>query len=87
MKRFVTILALAAIAWPAAAEQTLSLAGKWRFALERTGVGLTERWVEHKLLTIPGQQVRNFETAPVTLGFSSIFWNTAWTQRQPPTTL
>ena len=21
------------------------------------------------------------------LGFSSIFWNTAWTQRQPPTTL
>jgi hypothetical protein len=39
------------------------------------------------LLTIPGPQVRNFDTAPVKLGFSSIFWNTAWTGRQPPTTL
>ncbi len=39
------------------------------------------------LLTIPGQQVRNFEAAPVELGFSSIFWNTAWTHRQAPTTL
>ncbi len=39
------------------------------------------------LLTIPGAQVRNFDTAPVKLGFSSIFWNTAWTARQPPTTL
>ena len=39
------------------------------------------------LLTIPGAQVRNDETAPVQLGFSSIFWNTAWTDRQAPTTL
>ena len=39
------------------------------------------------LLTIPGNQVRKFDTAPVKLGFSSIFWNTAWTGRQPPTTL
>ncbi len=39
------------------------------------------------LLTIPGKQVRNFDSAPVKLGFSSIFWNTAWTGRQPPTTL
>ena len=39
------------------------------------------------LLTIPGNQVRNFDTAPVKLGFSSIFWNTAWTGRQAPTTL
>ena len=39
------------------------------------------------LLTIPGMQVRNFDTAPVKLGFSSIFWNTAWTGRQAPTTL
>jgi hypothetical protein len=39
------------------------------------------------LLTIPGKAVRNFDTAPVALGFSSIFWNTAWTGRQPPTTL
>lgn len=39
------------------------------------------------LLTIPGTQVRNHDTAPVALGFSSIFWNTAWTGRQPPTTL
>lgn len=39
------------------------------------------------LLTIPGEQVRNFDTAPVKLGFSSIFWNTAWTGRQAPTTL
>ncbi len=39
------------------------------------------------LLTIPGKQVHNFATAPVKLGFSSIFWNTAWTGRQAPTTL
>ncbi|MCW5550777.1 MAG: hypothetical protein KIS67_01290 [Verrucomicrobiae bacterium] len=39
------------------------------------------------LLTIPGTQVRNFEKDPVKLGFSSIFWNTAWTGRQAPTTL
>jgi hypothetical protein len=31
--------------------------------------------------------VRNDEAAPVKLGFSSIFWNTAWTSRQAPTTL
>ena len=39
------------------------------------------------LLTIPGQQVGNYDVDPVKLGFSSIFWNTAWTKRQPPTTL
>jgi hypothetical protein len=39
------------------------------------------------LLTLPGARVRNFDTAPVKLGFSSIFWNTAWTSRQAPTTL
>jgi hypothetical protein len=39
------------------------------------------------LLTIPGERVRNFEKDPVALGFSGIFWNTAWTKRQPPTTL
>ena len=39
------------------------------------------------LLTIPAEQVRNFDNAPVKLGFSSIFWNTAWTGRQAPTTL
>lgn len=39
------------------------------------------------LLTIPGPRVKNFDTAPVKLGFSSIFWNTAWTSRQAPTTL
>lgn len=39
------------------------------------------------LLTLPGGRVRNYETAPVKLGFSSIFWNTAWTGRQAPTTL
>jgi hypothetical protein len=39
------------------------------------------------LLTIPGRDVRNYDTDPVELGFSSIFWNTAWTSRQAPTTL
>jgi hypothetical protein len=39
------------------------------------------------LLTILGQQVRNFDAAPVKLGFSGIFWNTAWARRQAPTTL
>ena len=39
------------------------------------------------LLTLPPADVRNFDRAPVAVGFSSIFWNTAWTKRQPPTTL
>jgi hypothetical protein len=39
------------------------------------------------LLTVPGANVRNFDDRPVKLGFSSIFWNTAWTNRQAPTTL
>ena len=39
------------------------------------------------LLTIPGERVRNYDRNPVKLGFSSIFWNTAWTRRQAPTTL
>lgn len=39
------------------------------------------------LLTIPGGDVRNYDMDPVKLGFSSIFWNTAWTGRQAPTTL
>ncbi len=39
------------------------------------------------LLTLPPKSIRNFDHAPVQLGFSTIFWNTAWTTRQPPTTL
>jgi hypothetical protein len=39
------------------------------------------------LLTIPGGDVCNYGNDPVELGFSSIFWNTAWTRRQAPTTL
>jgi len=39
------------------------------------------------LLLIPPGQVKNDPAAPVALGFSSIFWNTAWTARQAPTTL
>jgi hypothetical protein len=39
------------------------------------------------LLTLPPESIRNFDSAPVQVGFSSIFWNTAWTSRQPPTTL
>jgi len=39
------------------------------------------------LLTIPGKRVRNYDTAAVKPGFSSIFWNSSWTGRQAPTTL
>ena len=39
------------------------------------------------LLLVPPRQVRNAARDKVVLGFSSIFWNTAWTHRQPPTTL
>jgi hypothetical protein len=35
------------------------------------------------LLTVPAEQVKTDQV----LGFSSIFWNTAWTERQPPHTL
>ncbi|MBI5396625.1 MAG: discoidin domain-containing protein [Verrucomicrobia bacterium] len=39
------------------------------------------------LLMIPPKRVKNAAKDKVVLGFSSIFWNTAWTRRQPPTTL
>ena len=39
------------------------------------------------LLLIPPGRVKNTAKDPVKLGFSSIFWNTAWTGRQAPTTL
>ena len=39
------------------------------------------------LLLIPPGRVKNTAKDPVKLGFSSIFWNTAWTDRQAPTTL
>jgi hypothetical protein len=39
------------------------------------------------LLMIPPDRVKGDKLGKVALGFSSIFWNTAWTQRQPPTTL
>jgi hypothetical protein len=39
------------------------------------------------LVTLPPNRVRGDEEQPVALGFSSIFWNTAWTRRQAPHTL
>jgi Glycosyl hydrolases family 2, sugar binding domain/Glycosyl hydrolases family 2, TIM barrel domain len=39
------------------------------------------------LWLVPPQNVRNDQKVPMKLGFSSIFWNTAWTHRQAPTTL
>ena len=39
------------------------------------------------LLLIPPGQARGDRRGKVGLGFSSIFWNTAWTNRQPPHTL
>ncbi len=39
------------------------------------------------LLTFPGTCIQGDKRGKVALGFSSIFWNTAWTGRQPPHTL
>jgi hypothetical protein len=39
------------------------------------------------LLTVPPSRVKGDKLGKVALGFSSIFWNTAWTDRQPPHTL
>lgn len=39
------------------------------------------------LVGLPPQKVANHAERPVKLGFSSIFWNTLWTERQAPTTL
>jgi hypothetical protein len=39
------------------------------------------------LLLVPPGRVRGDESGPVGLGFSSIFWNTAWTSGQKPHTL
>jgi hypothetical protein len=50
-------------------------------ALARLDAGGRVLWL------LPPARVRQAAPAPVVLGFSSIFWNTAWTARQPPTTL
>ncbi len=43
---------------------------------------------ESVLLTLPPTRVRpDPKRGPIALGFSSIFWNTAWTHGQPPHTL
>jgi hypothetical protein len=39
------------------------------------------------LLTVPANRVKGDARGRVALGFSSIFWNTAWTHGQPPHTL
>jgi len=39
------------------------------------------------LLLVPPNRVKGDRCGKVKLGFSSIFWNTAWTRGQPPTTL
>jgi Glycosyl hydrolases family 2, sugar binding domain/Glycosyl hydrolases family 2, TIM barrel domain/Glycosyl hydrolases family 2 len=39
------------------------------------------------LLLVPPARVKGDKLGKVALGFSSIFWNTAWTGRQAPTTL
>jgi hypothetical protein len=39
------------------------------------------------LLLIPPSRLKGDKAHKVELGFSSIFWNTAWTHGQPPTTL
>ncbi|WP_285021356.1 sugar-binding domain-containing protein [Novosphingobium sp. fls2-241-R2A-195] len=39
------------------------------------------------LVGVPGAKVANYDKLPVKLGFSSVFWNTLWTERQAPTTL
>jgi hypothetical protein len=39
------------------------------------------------LLLIPPNRVEGDQLGQIALGFSSIFWNTAWTARQPPHTL
>jgi hypothetical protein len=39
------------------------------------------------LLLIPPSRVKSDKAHKIALGFSSIFWNTAWTHGQPPTTL
>ncbi len=43
--------------------------------------GATVLWIA------PPEAVRNDPSAPIAYGFSPIFWNTAWTNRQAPTTL
>lgn len=39
------------------------------------------------LIGLPAARVANYAERPVQLGFSSIFWNTLWTEGQAPTTL
>ncbi len=42
---------------------------------------------ETVVLSLKQSQVKNDPSKPVIFGFSTIFWNTAWTNRQAPTTM
>ena len=51
------LAALAALSGPVARAETLSLAGQWRFQLDRTVAGINERWFTSKLnaaIELPG---------------------------------
>ena len=54
--------------------------------LDRQAVQRLERG-GNVLLTLPVGSLRRDRGGDIALGFSSIFWNTAWTGRQPPHTL
>jgi hypothetical protein len=62
-------LGLASVAWP---QETLELAGVWRFALDPNGVGERQRWFERDLagqVRLPGAlQAQGFGTGPRGIG-------------------
>ena len=74
--------------WVYPARSTLSSPPGIRLANDLDDAALASLQAGGKvLLTLPAERVRGDRLGKVALGFSSIFWNTAWTGRQPPHTL
>ncbi len=72
---FFSILNLAGLSPSATAADAISLAGRWRFSLDRADQGLTERWSERRLsgsIRLPGSLAEHGIGDDVTL-------ETSWT--------
>ena len=64
----------------------IDMSGRWRCELSDVVLDYLNRG-GRVLLLPPSQTIKDDEHYPIKMGFSSIFWNTVWTNRQAPHTL
>ncbi len=68
-------------------DQPVAESGKVLITHELNADVLTELENGASVLWLPYGKIRNGKGAEVAIGFSTVFWNTSWTNNQPPHTL